>query len=54
MKKLNPKKLTLHRETLFHLTRTDLKKAAGAGTFTYEGSCENSLCPCPTDTERDS
>ncbi|HZF10485.1 MAG TPA: hypothetical protein VFE33_16980 [Thermoanaerobaculia bacterium] len=50
MQKRRPKKLSLSRETLILLTPDDLGRAAGAlsGTLTYEGSCENSYCPCPT------
>lgn len=43
-------KLALTRETLLHLTEDELQKAAAAGTLTYEGSCDNSFCPCPTQT----
>lgn len=50
MKKQGSRKLTLHRETLSTLSQGDLRKAAG-GTLTYEGSCENSFCPCPTQTQ---
>jgi hypothetical protein len=49
MQKRRPKKLILNRETLILLTPDDLGRAGGAlGTLTYEGSCENSFCPCPT------
>lgn len=50
MKKRHPKKLTLHRETVCQLASNDLQKAAGGKTLTFEGSCDNSLCPCPGDT----
>lgn len=45
--KKQSRKLTLHRETVSILSQGDLWKAVG-GTLTYEGSCENSYCPCPT------
>lgn len=45
MKKRSSGKLALHRETVVRLTEAGLKAAAG-GTLTYEGSCDNSLCPC--------
>ena len=48
MKKRDIKTLTLHRETLHRLSTETLAGAAGAGTLTYEGSCDNSLCPCPS------
>jgi hypothetical protein len=47
MKKQSPRKLSLSRETLVHLTRPDLQKLAGGGTLTYEGSCGPTTCPCP-------
>jgi len=47
MKKQNPTKLTLSRETLVHLTHPELQKLAGASTLTYEGSCGPTTCPCP-------
>jgi hypothetical protein len=48
MKKQSPSKLTLSRETLVHLTHSDLqKKMGGLGTLTYEGSCGPTTCPCP-------
>ena len=50
MKKHGSRKLTLHRETVSILSQGDLRKAAG-GTLTFEGSCENSYCPCPTQTQ---
>jgi hypothetical protein len=48
--KKQSRKLTLHRETVSILSQGDLRVAAG-GTLTYEGSCENSYCPCPTQTQ---
>ena len=49
--KRSARKLSLNRETLRHLDATELQRARGAGTLTYEGGCEDSWnCP-PPDTE---
>ena len=47
MKKKRPgKKLQLSSETLLRLNEIPLVRGGGvAGTLTYEGTCENSLCP---------
>jgi hypothetical protein len=45
MKKKRPiRKLQLSSETLLQLDPV-LGQGARAGTLTYEGTCENSLCP---------
>ena len=55
MKRQRPvKKLQLSSETLLRLNQFPLVQGGGlAGTLTFEGTCENSLCPvctalCPT------
>jgi len=47
MKKQRPvKKLLLSSETLFRLNQIPLVQGGRlAGTLTFEGTCENSLCP---------
>lgn len=47
MKKQRPvKKLQLSSETLLRLNQIQPVHGGGfAGTLTYEGTCENSLCP---------
>jgi hypothetical protein len=47
MKKQRPvKKLRISSETLLHLNQIPLVRGGGlAGTLTFEGTCENSLCP---------
>jgi len=47
MKKQSATKLTVSRETLVHLTQSDLQKKMHGGTLTYEGSCGPTTCPCP-------
>jgi hypothetical protein len=50
MKRQRPaKKLQLSSETLLRLTQSPLVQGGGlAGTLTFEGTCENSLCPACT------
>jgi len=46
--KRSARKLSLNRETLRHLDATELARARGAFTLTYEGGCEDSWnCPPP-------
>jgi hypothetical protein len=50
MKRQRPvKKLQLSSETLLHLSQIPLVQGGLAGTLTFEGTCENSLCPACTD-----
>lgn len=51
MKRQRPvKKLQLSSETLLRLNQLPLVQGRGlfAGTLTFEGTCENSLCPVCT------
>ncbi len=50
MKRQRPvKKLQLSSETLLHLNQLPLVQGGGlGGTLTFEGTCENSLCPVCT------
>lgn len=50
MKRQRPvKKLQLSSETLLRLDQIPLVQGGGlAGTLTFEGTCENSLCPVCT------
>jgi hypothetical protein len=50
MKRQRPvKRLQLSSETLLRLNQLPLVQGGGlAGTLTYEGTCENSLCPVCT------
>jgi hypothetical protein len=47
MKRQRPvRKLQLSSETLLYLDQIPIVQGGGlAGTLTYEGTCENSLCP---------
>jgi hypothetical protein len=46
MKRQRPvKKLHLSSETLLRLDQLPLVQGGVAGTLTFEGTCENSLCP---------
>ena len=50
-RKLPVKKLQLSSETLLRLSQLQLAQGRAvtlAGTLTYEGTCENSLCPVCT------
>ncbi len=51
VKKQRPvKKLQLSSETLLRLNQLPLVQGGGfAGTLTFEGTCENSLCPVCTE-----
>ncbi|HEY0554276.1 MAG TPA: class I lanthipeptide [Thermoanaerobaculia bacterium] len=44
MKKTVVKKLSLNRETLFSLTETGLRGAAGGSISGHIGTCEISIC----------
>lgn len=46
-KKRSVKKLQLSSETLLHLQPGQVRGVVG-GTLTFEGTCENSLCPVCT------
>ena len=50
MKKKRPvKKLRLSSETLLQLDLGQIRGAVRGGTLTFEGTCENSLCPVCTE-----
>jgi hypothetical protein len=46
MKKKQPKKLAIHRETLHSLEREDLEKAAGDGNPTQQSRCKSCISEC--------
>lgn len=52
MKKKSIRKLSLHRETLRHLSRNEIRAVAGGTQFTVDwpDSCDSCHCIVPTNT----